>query len=299
MIQDKQILIRKPFNEQYTIIVDMESMLINAYLKSKTEIRYDFTVLSTNEDYIECRLIQLDINIKESNSDLIKEIGQVTAAFNRMFNELHLRLTHQGKVIEILNIDLILDKWRETKVDMEKAAAGNPDVGKLISLNDSVFTNTEKIKTAIQSNEFFACYFGYAYGVYFPSTKRIVGANIFNTANLEWNFLTECNSRVTNEHLQTVVVTTKANPRLPLNEGFCNAAYHQFKDQILVQPSNIKILQVEEKYIEFQTGKLQKSYIQKTEEVYLDKLYYNIKYTLLNDAEKKALEEKEMNTQSL
>ena len=43
-MNEQQILIKKPFNEQYTLIIEMESMLVSAFLKSKTQVRYDFSV---------------------------------------------------------------------------------------------------------------------------------------------------------------------------------------------------------------------------------------------------------------
>ncbi|ROI06677.1 MULTISPECIES: hypothetical protein [unclassified Chryseobacterium] len=282
---DHKITINTPFNEQYELIIKMDSKLIDSYMVSRTVMRYDFTVINCDETGLECRLILLDQFLDQSNNDLVKEVAQVTAAFNRMFNELHLRLSHAGEIIKVLNMDLILAKWEQTKIEMTAAVANNDDLKKLIAINDSLFTNADKLKGAIQNSEFLHMYFGQVFYVDLPKTKRIVSPNILNTANLEWDMKIE--EQVTNSRPDDKVIMVNMHPVRPLSEGYINAAYHQFKDRIDLEHLNFNMFQKEERYIESNTGKLKESVVEKVEEIGHNQLYQKFTYRMISDSEKK------------
>ena len=110
MIQDKKILIREPFREQYTLIIDSKVNAIETLILSTIELRYDFQVLKIEKEFIEVRLLVLDNKIIEANNPMIKEIAQVSQVFGRMYNELHLRISQDGTVLEVLNNDFIVSK---------------------------------------------------------------------------------------------------------------------------------------------------------------------------------------------
>ena len=283
MANEKSIIIKQQFNEQYTLTVEMEAKLIDSFMTSYTKLRYDFTVINCNENQIECRIVLLDIHLEKSNNDLIKEVAQLTAAFNRMFNELHLKLSQKGEIIEVLNMDLIISKWEETKLEMKSVVANNDELRKLIAVNDALFTNKEKLKVAIQGNEFLQIYFGHIYGVELPNTQKVAGTNIFNTANLVWNIICEPIAPLPTKDSQMVVVSTKASPQLPLSNGFCNAAYHQFADKIELKDLRPKLGQFETRTIAYETGRLQEAEVEKLEIVDEKKLYNKLRYTLKSD----------------
>ena len=287
MIKDKKILIRKPFREQYTLIIDSKVNAIESSIFSTIELRYDFQVLKIEKEFIEIRLLVLDNKIIEANNPMVKEIAQVSQVFGRMYNELHLKISENGTVLEVLNNDFILSKWNETKKEMEKYIAINPDLQQAISLNDTLFNTPEQVKKAIQANEFFSVYFGHIYNVDLPNRKKVFGTNIFNTANLEWDVESESNAKLPSENLETVTILTNAKPEFPLSLGSFNAAYHQFKDKINIDPAKVKIFQQEEHIIDYKTGKLKKASVEKVEDVVSEKLYHKFKFTMTSDSEKK------------
>ena len=276
----QQILIKKPFNEQYTLIIDMESMLVTALLKSKTQARYDFSILNINDNSVECRLVQLDLFVVESNNDLVKEIFQVTAAFNRMFNELHLKLNKQGEILEVLNMDLIVSKWEQTKTDMQQAANLNEDIERLIIINDNLFTQPEKIKTAIKANEFLQVYFGKIFGRNIPAIVKETGTNLLNTANLDWSFSIDNVYESTNPDVTKI--TSEAEPGYFLDSKYCNTAYRSFAEHIDFSKLSVKLKQHANYQISKDTGRIIQSQTDKIEEVN-SKLYMKISYTLICD----------------
>lgn len=290
MINDKRIKIRQPFRDQYTLSIDAEVNAIESTILSTVEIRYDFQVLSIKEDFVEVRLLVLESKVVKANNPMVKEVAQVSQVFGRMYNELHLQIAPSGKVLKVLNTDFILSKWAETKAEIQKHISGNAELEQAITLHDEIFNNADKVMIAVQANEFFAMYFGHVYDTDLPAAKKIFGTNIFNTANLEWNLKSECNSTLPVQGKETLIVNTKAYPQLPLSDGFCNAAYHQFKDKIKIDPVQIKMIQDEERLVEYESGRLRRSDVSKMEEVNPEKLYHKFKFTMVSDGEKQTLE---------
>ncbi len=279
-----KIIISQPFNEQYELVIETNSKLIDNHMTSRTIMRYDFTVIRCNENEIECRLILLDLFLDQSNNDLVKEIAQVTAAFNRMFNELHLKLSQKGEILQLLNMDLVLSKWQQTKAEMTAALSNNDELRKLIAVNDSLFTNKEKLAHTIQNSEFLHMYFGQVFNIELPKTKRITGANILNTANLE------CDMNISEQaggHPDDIHILVNTYPVRPLSEGYLNAAYGQFKDRINLDLLNFTMFQKEERYIDRNTGKLKQAIVEKVEEIGHEQLYQKFSYQMISDTEKK------------
>lgn len=279
-----KIIISQPFNEQYELVIETNSKLIDNHMTSRTIMRYDFTVIRCNENEIECRLILLDLFLDQSNNDLVKEIAQVTAAFNRMFNELHLKLSQKGEILQVLNMDLVLSKWQQTKAEMTAALSNNDELRKLIAVNDSLFTNKEKLAHTIQNSEFLHIYFGQVFNIELPKTKRITGANILNTANLEWDMNI---SEQAGGHPDDIQILVNTYPVRPLSEGYLNAAYGQFKDRINLDLLNFTMFQKEERYIDRNTGKLKQAIVEKVEEIGHEQLYQKFSYQMISDTEKK------------
>ncbi|MEE6128581.1 hypothetical protein V2E39_14390 [Chryseobacterium arthrosphaerae] len=279
-----KIIISQPFNEQYELVIETNSKLIDNHMTSRTIMRYDFTVIRCNENEIECRLILLDLFLDQSNNDLVKEIAQVTAAFNRMFNELHLKLSQKGEILQVLNMDLVLSKWQQTKAEMTAALSNNDELRKLIAVNDSLFTNKEKLAHTIQNSEFLHMYFGQVFNIELPKTKRITGANILNTANLEWDMNI---SEQAGGHPDDIHILVNTYPVRPLSEGYLNAAYGQFKDRINLDLLNFTMFQKEERYIDRNTGKLKQAIVEKVEEIGHEQLYQKFSYQMISDTEKK------------
>eukprot|EP01012_Entosiphon_sulcatum_P059019 TRINITY_DN83279_c0_g1_i1.p1 TRINITY_DN83279_c0_g1~~TRINITY_DN83279_c0_g1_i1.p1 ORF type:complete len:314 (-),score=37.52 TRINITY_DN83279_c0_g1_i1:190-1131(-) len=281
-MERSNVSISEKFQAQYTLSIEMESMLVSALMKSKTEIRYDFSVLNIDEEGVECRLVQLDIFINEANSNLIHEVAELTGAFNRMFNELHLKLDHTGRVLKVLNIELILSKWQQTKQLMQQAANKSDDLKDLIALSDSMFASPEKIQQAIQANEFLQTYFGHVYGTEVPSSKSDPNrTNFLNTAYLPFKVSLSIDQQMSNG--TNVQVISNSVPYVTLDMGFKKNAYKSFEDKIDLQSIKPKITEEAVHLIEVKTGKLLNTTTIKKEIVEEKKLYIATQYNMVID----------------
>lgn len=270
------VQISQPFREIYLLEIEMESKMINALLQSRTEVRYDFSVLHVANGVIECRLLQLDTFIKEANNDLVREVAEVTAAFNRMFSELHLKISRSGQVIEILNLDLILGKWDQTKLLLRSAAAKNEDLSKLILANDALFTEPSRILAAIQANEFIQVYFGEVFGQELPAGKKVNKMNFFSTTFIDWELWISEKSAAPTQ----VWVTATAKPLNKPGSDFCKAAYRQFEDKLNLKNLQPALSEESQHVVEKATGRLMEARIVR-EETAAPELYNKLKFTLL------------------
>ncbi|QCE42985.1 hypothetical protein [Psychroserpens sp. NJDZ02] len=184
---NNRILVSEPFSDRYTLLIDSKMMAGNVSMNSKTRMRWDFNVHRVKEDYLEISLLQLENTLIESDNPMIKDISAMSQAFGRMYSELHLIISHTGKVLEVLNMDLILDKWNIAKKEMEKAIEHSPEAKDILILNDEIFNDKEKVKLAIGANDFLNLYFPYVYGKSLPYTNGdIITNNFLNSNTLQW-----------------------------------------------------------------------------------------------------------------
>ncbi|MGO4877558.1 hypothetical protein ACEN2P_13245 [Pedobacter psychrotolerans] len=296
----QKILISEKFHRQYKLLIETESMMVTALMKSKTEIRYDFSVLNIDSEGIECRLVQLDIFIKEANSNLIHEVAELTGAFNRMFNELHLKLDHNGRVIKVLNIELILSKWKQTKILMQQAANKSDDLKDLIALSDSMFESPEKIQHAIQANEFLQTYFGHIYGENIPSSKSDPNrTNFLNTSYLPFKVSLTIDQQTLND--QNIKVLTSSVPYVMLDMSYKKNAYKSFEDKLDLTSLNPVISENSIHIINQISGMLIHSEIIKKEIVHPEKLFTKMNFTMSvegnsNEAKEESVQKKKSET---
>ncbi len=273
--------IKKLFNEQYTLWIISDMMAVNAKMTSKTQIRWDLNVLNISDDEVEIKLLLLDHVLLEANNPYIKEIASLTQTFSRMYNELHLIITQQGKIKKVLNMDIILAKWNQTKVEMEKIAGQNSDLKKMINLNDTIFQNPAKLTESIQASEFFSIYFNYVFGTELPYKKRDISKpNFFNTANVMWTYTVSEVSRSISESY----ISLKGEPTLPLSVGFYNKAYAQFAKQINISKLNTTLEEEGEYIIESETGRLIKAQVKRNEIADKEELFTKVTYQMMSEA---------------
>ncbi|KIO78302.1 hypothetical protein TH53_04635 [Pedobacter lusitanus] len=284
-MKDSKILIRQPFQEQYTIRIESEVNGVDVFVTSTVQLRYDFNVLRVENNRVEVRLIQLDNVLLEANNPMIKEVAQISQIFGRMYSELHLLLDDRGNILEVLNNELILAKWRQTKAEMEKHIGGNDDLKNAISLNDAIFNSPEKVKIAAQANEFLRVYFGQVYGVDLPVKTGFKGTNIFNTVNMDWTLSVGSSVPLPPVNgINSLTVTTSAVPTMALNSKFYEEAYNQFATKIDIKSLKTLLEQKETRIVDYQTGRIQEAEVSKVEIADEKKLYNKLIYQLKSDS---------------
>ncbi|MBC9797865.1 hypothetical protein [Sinomicrobium weinanense] len=278
------ISIKQPFAERYTLTIDSDLMAVNMNMKSKAQIRWDFRVLNVDSigGDMEVELIQLDNILLESNNPMVKEVSAMSRIFGRMYNELHLTLDKSGKIMDVLNMDLILRKWKQTKREMQEVVEENDDLKQVINLNDEIFQNQANLKAAIQASEFFSVCFGEIYGEYIHTQKTVVKPNFLNTANVQWAYSIYTDNDNTYDS-GCISIYAKADPHGGLGQGFNQRAYKNFSQQIDVGKLEPVLAEHITFGVERQTGKLLEALVRKEEIAQQESLYTKMNYHVISD----------------
>lgn len=274
--------IKNTFSEQYTLMIDSDIKAVNVHMISRSQLRWDFTVLKIGDNDIEVKIILLDHILLEANNPLIKEVAALTNAFSRLYNELYLKINGEGKVVEVTNMDIIRSKWRQSKVEMEKIAENNPEIKNAIILNDNIFQDEKKLIEGIQNNEFFLMYFNKIYGRKIPVNYKENALNFFNSANVHWSF----NLKNMSNPLLSVdemIVELSGEPSILLNVGFYNRAYIQFANQIDVSKLETSLQEKAIYRVDKSTGRMIEASLTREEIADPEHLYAKLKYTFYSD----------------
>ncbi|WP_185209067.1 hypothetical protein [Chryseobacterium sp. C3] len=279
---DSLFKIKDKFSEQYTLTIDSDIKAVNVHMTSKSQLRWDFSVLKIEEDFVEVKIIQLDHILLESNNPLIKEIAALTNAFSRLYNELYLKINSEGKVTEVLNMEIIRSKWQHTKAEMETIAENNPDIKNAIVLNDNIFQNPLKLIEGIQNNEFFLMFFNKIYGRKIPGSYKENTLNLFNSANVHWSYNLK---NVSNPLLSSdeMIAELSGEPSVLLNIGFYNRAYVQFANQIDTKKLNTSLNERGIFRVDQTTGRIIEASLNREEIADPENLYNKLKYTFYSD----------------
>ncbi len=282
-MQNAYIQLKKPFSAKYTLVIETDMIAANVNMQSKAKMRWEFKVIRSTPNYVEVELTLLDNTLLESNNEMLKDLAAMSQAFSKMYSELHLILDHGGKILEILNMDLILDKWGHTKKEMEAAVAHSPEAKDVILLNDGIFKDKKKVKAAIEANEFFSIYFMYVYGQKFPySLKDQVHNNFLNTASLQWKCTAKASERLPTKEPEVIVDVT-AEPYGVLSSSWNQKAYGSFKEVMDISKIKTDLSKKATYKIDTETGKITAAVIKHREIADKDRLFNKMTYTLTSD----------------
>ncbi len=282
------IRFREPFSEKYRLIIDSDNKGVNVAMQSKTQMRWNFRVIGIDGDRTEIELLLLDNLLLESNNPLLKDLAQMSQVFGKMYSELHLIINPQGKIIEILNLSLIQEKWGRTKSEMQAIVNEHPELKDVILLNDSIYQDPEKIKAAIEGSEFFMLYFHHIYGAPVPTERKEMQLpNLLNTAFLDWEFSWFVNREMSVEESETVI-TLRAKP-VELSEEWYQEAYKPFAEIINIRQLRTDLAENGNFRFDTRTGKLLEAKLFRKEVADKD-LFCKITYTLTAEGDKKSIE---------
>jgi len=277
------IQISETFSDRYTLLIDSKMMAGNVTMNSKTRMRWDFKVHRVTDDYLEISLLQLENTLLESDNPMVQDIANMSQAFGKMYSELHLIITHSGEVLEVLNMDLILEKWNITKKEMEKAIEHSPEAKDILILNDEIFKDKEKVKLAIGANDFLNLYFPYAYGKSLPySNGDIVTNNFLNSNTLQWK--TKVQAKEVDKASESIcIVEVSSKPHGLLTKSWHQKAYKNFEKVMDIKKLEATLTKEAQYTISQNDGKLLEVTSSNSEIADQEKLYTIMKYHMAAD----------------
>ena len=206
------IRFREPFAENYTLTTKTKIKAAYFDMQTTTKIRWAFRVIAVEENgNADIELFTIEHLMVETNNENLIDIISLNQVFSRMYSEIRVIIDVFGKIIRVVNLQQIKDKWEDTKTQLLKIQEQEPALMALITINDEIFAENNKIRIAIENNEFFKHYFGKIYGKTLPiDRKMIVQKNVLQTADAEWIYNFDYSPQIGAEHLKDIAVTSNA-----------------------------------------------------------------------------------------
>src|SRR5262245_46976249 len=192
-VDDRVIRFRQPFSSKYTLTITTDILAGYFPIQTKAQIRWALRVINVNNDgRAEIELITIETRLIETNNPNLQDLAALNQAFARMYSEIQVELDSSGKLLEVVKLPVILSKWEQTKSEMRSVEKEAPALQNVIQLNDDIFAKPEKVKLAIEHNEFFNIYFHLIYGEELPAAGlRRKHRNMFNSADVNWQYFAD------------------------------------------------------------------------------------------------------------
>jgi hypothetical protein len=233
---DAVIRFRQPFSEKYTLTITTDIQAGSFPLQTKALIRWALRVVEVDGyGQAEMELITVENRLLEANNPNLKEIAALNQAFARMYSEIQARLDPRGRLLEVTNLPVILGKWEQTKAEMRGIEKEVPALQEVIRLNDETFASPEKVRLAVEHNEFFQIYFHLIYGEPLPADGlRRTHRNLFNSADVHWQYAAEAVPALPTWAAHTDVTVT-GTPAAAPDDEWVRQAYGAFGTLDLTQ----------------------------------------------------------------
>lgn len=221
------IRFRQPFTEKYTLTVNTNIQAGHFPIETKTVIRWSLQVIAIDEQgNAEIELLTLENLMVNTNNPNLQDIVALNQVFSKMYSELHLIIDVYGKVKTILNLNHIQDKWEKTKQDLKEIQEQVPELQMLLNLNDEIFNTPDKIKIAIENNEFFKHYFHRIYGKPQPIIPYSVGQlNLLQTTPANWGYTFTNKPDYDFEHIKDIKVSYTGDANVTADNDWKKKAY--------------------------------------------------------------------------
>ncbi len=261
----RTIRFRQPFSEKYTLTVTTDIQAASFPIATKAQIRWALRVIDVDRTgQADIELITIENQLLETNNPNFKDIAALNQAFARMYSEIHVKINPQGKVSEIVNLPVILGKWEQTKAEMEKIVKEVPAIQSIMSLNDEIFADPEKVKIGIENNEFFKIYFYLIYGVPLPA-ERLVSRhrNLLNSADVDWMF--DIQTAAVPDVASLVDITVSGKMAEVPSAAWTREAYKAFEGAVDLSQLNPQLSEQATYRFQKETGRLLEATLTKEE----------------------------------
>ena len=280
---ERVIRFRQPFSEKYTLTITTDILAGHFPIQTKAQIRWALRVVSIDNDgQAEIELITIENRLIETNNPNLTDMAALNQAFARMYSEIQVRLDPKGKLLEVVNLPVILSKWEQTKAEMRSIEKEVPALQDVIQLNDEIFAKPEKVKLAIEHNEFFSIYFHLIYGEELPAAGlRRKHRNLFNSADVSWQYFAEAVPDLPTDAV-FMDVGIRGAPIGILEEEWVGEAYGKFETMGLPQ-LNPQLIEIGSYRFQPASGKLLKARLVKEEIAHPNFLHGKMIYELKSD----------------
>jgi len=139
-----------------------------------------------NDNSVLFELINYDSDVIESQNNGFKELSIVANQFKKATREVVGVINKNGKLLEIINIDYIKERWEIVKNEIITFCGQTTDIENFFKIENEKFATAEVLTEFVNQLEFFKVYFNELYGRKIPDSEWRKSQNLFKTNFLEY-----------------------------------------------------------------------------------------------------------------
>lgn len=178
------IHLSKPFRKKYLFTITSNLSIGGVVSESKVEVRWMLELKKILTDGYHFEFITIDNTMVHTNNDGFIEIHHLVNQLQKALNEIEFISDFQGRVKQILNKDVIREKWESVRKEALAYNKSMTSLNDLFALQSESFNNENALNKMISALEFFEFYFSVIYGRSFPFRTKIRKGNIFKTTEI-------------------------------------------------------------------------------------------------------------------
>ncbi|MBB5636175.1 hypothetical protein HDE68_002063 [Pedobacter cryoconitis] len=174
----------KPFRKKYLFTITSNLSIGGIVSESKVEVRWMLELKKILADGYHFEFITIDNTMVYTNNDGFIEIHHLVNQLQKALNEVEFISDFQGRIKQILNKEVIREKWESVRKEALAYNKNMSSLNDLFALQSESFNNGDALNKMIGALEFFEFYFSVIYGRSFPFRTKIRKGNVFKTTEI-------------------------------------------------------------------------------------------------------------------
>lgn len=179
--------------QKYKVTLEGRMRINTMDVKTKIESKYIFHVkeISTSSSMVGDSLVNLiayDKTLLECSNQGFREMFAITSQFEKLYDEFEAVIDRDGKIKQIENVPLLIEKWMRIKQETIPYFNEGTDIQSFFSLNDETMQDAEVWKNMMNEQEFFFLFF--VLPNYKTSSRRTLKRdNAFRSGTIDWDIV--------------------------------------------------------------------------------------------------------------
>lgn len=272
----RRISFYEPGTHKYRLTLDGEMQINTMNVKSTVSNNYILQIKEVNEKDVIMDLVTYDKEMTDCSNPAFKEMFAVTRQLEKLYDEMTVRLSLDGEVLDIYNMDTFKEKWQRLRRENVPYFGESTDIEDFFKLNEKNISDKEFWINILNEQEFFFLFFQLSgYGHKYRYVKDIYRHNAFRNNKIKWEIISS----------PYEVNSSTGTKRVDL-EGWFNAGKSWLKESYGKMPmfSDVKLephFAIDAFYVfDYNTGWINEAYITIEETAHPSVLFHKMNYRL-------------------
>lgn len=210
---NRKVALRRGGTGKYRLTLKGEMQTYN--MKVKSTVCTDFLLrmkdISTSDVVI--NIIVFRKEMIDCTNPAFKEMFSVTRQLEKLYDEITIRISFEGKILDIYNMDRIIENWDRLKKENVQYFDSFTDISDFFRLNDEKVKDKEFWKEVLDEQEILFLLFQLPdYTLSFNHRKGMSRYNAFHSNSILWEIETAKADEQKDDSICTSKVTGLFNP---------------------------------------------------------------------------------------